>query len=343
MLKAKIFIVLFFLLITFSLFLYYQAFEIQIGKTHYGTFWVKNAYQYKEYLAKNSLNKKKILVISGSNGLFGIDSKLLSDDLGYEVINLSTHASLDLEYFYFLIEKYLKKGDIVLMPLEFAYYKQEQYNDFHINNMIAWGKEDYIDKLDLYEKFNFIMSIPKSRIYKGLYHLDNINESYKDKETVVREVNFINDYGTPNRWRQYSHKSLTKYGDFNIDSKPTKKLLDLYHNGIDYKDIQKPLGEKFIKSFKKIQKLIKEKQAQLILTWPVTIKNEKFDLSKDKFLAYTELLKKRLKEEKIDIYCDAKNFNMDIENFFDTIYHANLKGSRQNTKALSSCLKEIVR
>jgi hypothetical protein len=341
MLSAKKFSIIFIGLIFFGIMLYYILFFIQIGKTHFGTFWVKNVYQYKEYLAKKTQGRK-IIVIAGSNGLFGINSSILSSEFGIDVINLSSHVSLDLDFYYFMLEKYIKNGDIVIMPLEFVYYKQERFNDFHINNMMAWGQKDYLDHLNIYEYIQFIMSIPKERIFKGLYYIENKSESYKDESTIVKEVNFVNDYGVPNKWRQYSHKSLNKSGNFNIDATPTDDLLRLYDEGIEYYDINTEISSKFIKSFYKIQKLVDSHNGRLILTWPVTIKNKKFDLSQEKYINYTLSFKNRLKKEGINIQCNPASFNMDVDNFFDTIYHLNLRGANKNTSNLASCMKEII-
>lgn len=341
MLSAKRFSTTFICLIVFLIFLYYILFSIQLGKTHFGTFWVKNVYQYKEYLAKNMKNRK-IIVISGSNGLFGLNSSIISSEFGLDVINLSSHVSLDLDFYYCMLEKYINYGDIIIMPLEFEYYAQEKFNDFHINNMMAWGQKDYLDNLNMYEYFQFIISIPKERMFKGLYYLEDKSESYKDESTIVKEVNFVNDYGVPNKWRQYSHKSLNKLGDFNIDATPTDGLLKLYDEGIEYSDIKKEISNKFIKSFYKIQKLVDSHNGRLILTWPITIKNKKFDLSQEKYMNYAQSFKNRLAKEGINIQCNPASFNIDIDNFFDTIYHLNLQGANKNTSNLVSCMKEII-
>lgn len=64
-------------------------------------------------------NDKKIVIIAGSNGSWGINSQMLADSFHLPVVNTSTHAGIGIRMQFEMYKHFLKKDDIVLFCPEY--------------------------------------------------------------------------------------------------------------------------------------------------------------------------------------------------------------------------------
>ncbi|MCI0552861.1 MAG: hypothetical protein L0287_18070 [Anaerolineae bacterium] len=92
---------------------------------------------YQASLLKSNLLRNtpppRIIIVGGSNVAFGIDSKLVEQELGMNVINDGLHVALGIAPLN-EIKKFLRPGDIVIISLEYynftdnqSFYGQPQY------------------------------------------------------------------------------------------------------------------------------------------------------------------------------------------------------------------------
>jgi len=77
-------------------------------------------YQKQAYLEKTQ--SPKVILLGGSNVLYGIDSALLEQRLGRPVINIALQVGIPLTMQMNQIEAQLKPGDILLMSVEYDSY-----------------------------------------------------------------------------------------------------------------------------------------------------------------------------------------------------------------------------
>ncbi|WP_405731891.1 hypothetical protein [Anaerovibrio slackiae] len=70
----------------------------------------------------SAIESPKIVLLSGSNTLFGIDAESMEQDLGIPVVNMGLHAGLG-EYIFAVCKPLLQPGDVVILPLEYEYYQ----------------------------------------------------------------------------------------------------------------------------------------------------------------------------------------------------------------------------
>ncbi len=111
--------------------------------------WLNLTIVKKEQLAvKIQPDRKRILIVSGSNGLFGISAEKIARSTGIETINLSSHAGLGGEYILNRAAKIIRKGDIILLPIEYPlYYSSGISDDFEDRSstlntfMISYDRE----------------------------------------------------------------------------------------------------------------------------------------------------------------------------------------------------------
>lgn len=337
-----------FILIVFSgllilFFSYTGLFYYQLAAPVKAEWWVPNVIAYKEHLARN-LQGNRIILIGGSNVLFGINGQILEKKTNRKVVNLGTHASLDLDYFYYQIKEHVREGDLVVMPLEFPYYNRNNYSDWFLNNMMAWGKHDYLDQLPVYDLAKFLITVPPKRIMEGFILKFKTGKTNQKNENQIISLDYIKKelhqiwQNNETGWHGYSHRSLNQFAEFSVAEPFDKTLMK---KNLEYlgKDVE--VNENFIRVFKKINNLILEKKGKLILTWPVTIRNKSFDLSKmDSKLKVKRLIRK-LEENNIKIECNPADFNISSQYFFNTRSHLNIYGAMIRTINLGDCLIDI--
>jgi hypothetical protein len=288
----------------------------------------------------DEIKSPKVIIIAGSNALFGVNSGIIEAAVGYPVVNLSAHAELSIGFLYEKIKAHMGEGDIVVMPLEGNYYIRNKLSASFVNNMLAWGWDDYLSRLNMWDLMKFIVSVPKERIYRGLLKQNGTNPVIPQKKVAASLNKLLETKGA--KFRGYSFKSLNHYGDLVSGEKPTESLLKLYRKGLYYMHDGK-ICNRFTSAYGKITRLVREKHGRLILTWPVTVRNRVFDLSRHKYQRKLGKRRRQLAEKSIKIHGNPALFNFDVRFFFDTKSHLNRYGARIRSENLAYCLKRVLR
>ncbi len=336
--KAKQFIGTGFFFVVLFFLLYVLLFFYQLGAPVKSYYWIQHMYQYKDYRAK-SLKGKKILILSGSNSLFGINSKLIQEKTGYPVANLAVNGGLDISFLYYKIKVHMNQGDIVVMPLEFQYYTphSEKFTKEFSDGMMCWGV-DYLKQLNYIDLLKFIIAAEPSRVIEGSieqFRAGSVNTKVLSQQKVLDSLNKLwKEKGV--KWRGYTHKSLNKYGEFNVDKAVT------YVENYAYLDTNTTIPKHFLETYRKIKDLVKERNGTLILTYQPTLKNKDFNMSKQESQQRIENFETALSEHGIDIYCNAALFNLDRVYFFDRPEHTNKYGALIRSENLADCLQNIL-
>lgn len=75
-----------------------------------------------KYERVRTLNKKKIVVVSGSSTLNGLDSAKMEENFGgeYAVVNYGTNAGTQMAFYLDVISNYINEGDIIIHAPEFT-------------------------------------------------------------------------------------------------------------------------------------------------------------------------------------------------------------------------------
>ncbi len=124
--------------------------------------------------------------------------------------------------------------------------------------------------------------------------------------------------------------------------KPTESLLALYRKGFYYMHDGK-ICDRFSTAYAKITRLVRRKHGRLILTWPVSVRNRVFDLSRPKYQRKLDRRRRQLAEKSITIHGNPALFNFDVRFFFDTKSHLNRYGTRIRSENLAYCLKRALK
>ncbi len=96
----------------------------QVGKPTKSSQWVWDVSKKKEHYAA-TLQSKKLVLVSGSNALFGVDSVMLSKAFGYPVVNDAVNAGIGLPSILMQGQRIIRENDIVILPLEYPLYSYD--------------------------------------------------------------------------------------------------------------------------------------------------------------------------------------------------------------------------
>lgn len=320
------------LAIAASSFIY--VFKMQDGKQVVGEWWLVNSYQFKD-MAADHIKSKKIMVVSGSNSLFSINGETLTAKTGLPVVNLSTHAGLDLNYHFYIIKKYMKEGDVVVMPLEYEYYSATgKPTDWFVNNMTGWG-HDYVSSLPMYDYVKFLMNVTPKRMIDGLRATD---KGYVDTKDKVLERFAIAD----GSYNGYSYKSMDKSGDINYIANQKTVFDNIEKGEFNYSSNIATPSAYSMTLLRDIKDFVESHDGILILTWPVTMRNPAFDTDSMTTMQSLNHLKGALKSEGLEIKCSPSASNLGRNFFMDSAYHTNGYGAKIRSTFLGDCLNTVL-
>lgn len=295
--------------------------------------WLDNLYKVKDYINAQSGDKQRLIIISGSNSLFGFDSSLIDRHTKYKPINYATHGGLPINYHIDKIIANAQKGDIVIMPLEFAYYTRNAPKEdiWYISNMLVWGN-GY--KKHISAKGIFLTYFDNSH-KKTIEKLTSYNKLKTDKNPIEKMIE-IWDKNNPcgGKSAMYDYKGLSPYGDF-----CTQENEKPYIVKFDYLKENLQVSQFFVDEFKRLEKFAKNNEIKIFLTYPTSAKNELFSINNPKTLASIKNLKAQLAKNGIRIYGDFKDSHFEQQYFFDTKYHLNKQGAILRTQNFIKLLK----
>jgi len=130
-------------------------------------------YSYRQFLLESTETiSGKVIIESGSNSIHSIDPFLLSDYFNAPVITSAANAGYPIYPKIFNLLKVVKKGDILILPLEWNQYSYEDNLPNNFLNALADKNlklEYYFNNLPLWEKIKFTLTqYPLDKVIDGL-------------------------------------------------------------------------------------------------------------------------------------------------------------------------------
>jgi len=136
----------------------------QLGKPFVNNLWVEGAYAQKLAQAA-AIRQPKVVVVAGSNAMFGIHSPTLAQALSRPVINLGVNAGILSPYMLIYARQAVRPGDWVLLPLEYP-----QYHDrFEVNQVFLeyWLSHPVTYGLNPIRLLRILTETPLLRVLQG--------------------------------------------------------------------------------------------------------------------------------------------------------------------------------
>jgi hypothetical protein len=283
---------------------------------------------------KVSPKKERILIVSGSNGLFGISAATIAKTTGIETINLSSHAGLGGEYILRWVSNFLRDGDVVLLPLEYPFYSATGISDDFVN-FDALGQfaisydHPILQEISTTSKLKF--ALLNSISGKDWKEYINYFDGHLSKTTIQEKLHQRGAQG-----HCYTSFTLNKYGDetCNIgkDSLPIDSAVLVTAISPSMSDID-PSG--YIKKFVQIAA---KKGAKVIPLYPVSTYTE--DYQNPTFQESAQNIKKFWQAQGLEFQDSLTEALLPPSLMYNTNYHPKDAGRAKRTKSIIELLKK---
>lgn len=288
--------------------------------------WVYNT---KTELVK-SISQEKLLVISGSNSAFGISCDMIANNIKVPCINGGTTATLGIDYILYNARSWAKKGDVVLLPLEYVHYSHSGIPNQELIRYTFAYDFNYFKQANLMKKIRMLYGLPFG------YLIDNYifkfkGKEYQNSQKVDKEI-IYKVYGRLNK-----HGDVTDNTKANMTPKMLKKVEAL--TPLEFKN--KEFGNPGTESIISFIKLCKSKNIKVIATWPNTIWFEAYNGKEQQ--EYLHKIEKLYNRFQVPVIGKPRDFMYDKSLFYDSAYHLNAKGVRQRTQQLIDLLEPYLK
>ena len=272
----------------------------------------KNAYlcEYNEKIRLlESTPQPRMIFIGGSNLAFSIDSKTISDSLGYHVVNFGLHVGIGIRYLVEDALQYIRKGDIVVLQFEYI-------------NFFIGGNGDY----ETYPLFMVSTDWRNMRILNAQQWTNIIRGiPLTSFHTIERLFKYptCGSWDTPvnNKKFTITASGFDKYGD---------EISHLNYPNETYTPSEKNEEKKevkrgFINWLAKAIEQYEQAGATVIMLPPVCIKSSFYQV-------YNDHIDKALSTVHHPYIVPPSSMALDDSCVFNSGYHMNREGRNQNTQ-----------
>ena len=314
--KFTLYFILIFLLWLLILF-------IQASNPTKSTQWVFDVYN-KKYNIAMSIKKPKIVVMAGSNALFGINSKMLENKFKMPVVNYGVNAGIDLPLILYLTKRILKPKDIVIVPLEYPLYS---YNAKPLELMIDYilsRESKLFFQLTLKEQLFIIWNISWKRVSNGYF--------YKGGKVIK-----IGQYGI-HHIDKYGDQT---YSDIKYKTSNMKNILNKFDKKPQTYGKDSNLNSLGIKYLKEFVLLCKNRNIKVLFVPSTLMYNKSYLKDKIESKFYNNL-KNNLNQKGLLFIGNPYNYMQSKDNYFDTIYHLTTKARDIRTKRLIKDISQYI-
>lgn len=250
-------------------------------------------------------DSNKIIIISGSNGAFGLNSRMINKVFDMPVVNTSSTADIGVRMQFEIYKEFMHKGDIVVLTPEYGGGYDRLYGGSALLRVIS----TFLPKAYLKISLRQWIYVYK---YIGI-HFDNA-------------INTINDmeFDGP-----YSDKYLNEFGDVEC-KRPHKDTMESI-------SINGEVVEAYIAYLKSIFSYADQKGINLILL-PPTLREFEFKALNKQIDSISYILK----SNNICFSASPSRYSYPDSLYFDTPYHMTEEGANKRTEDMIEDIRKIL-
>jgi hypothetical protein len=285
--------------------------------------WIRNCLVKKHQYV--NIEENKVIISGGSNTLFGMRTEQISNELNIPVYNLGVHAGLGIDFIINDAKKVLKRGDVVIMPLEYNHFSSdERVTKLAFDYYNAFDKEQ-LNKINKFDRFDFSFKFAFQ-----VKPFDNIQSIIKSIKNSIEGTPLVeNPIG-------YNSENLNKHGDqTNHPGVQEKALSSIGPIGIPA-TFSETVDLRLIRDF---NTWAKENGISLFITYPNTIYFNEYD--SPAYKEYYKSLNKYFLDNHISTIGKPSDFFYDKKYFYDTIYHLNDEGMTVRTTEFTHMIENL--
>jgi len=295
----------------------------QINAPTQSSAWIDEIYQIKTDIAR-SIEQPKLVLVGGSEMLFGVSCQMIHKALEVPCVNGGTHAGLDTRYLLHAARPFLQPGDTALFSLPYDLYKDQGKLRSVLIDYVLARDPDYLSSIGWLSKTAFFTGVTFARIQEG----------YQAKLSPP----------APDPFARYQSKNLNRYGDETINAKPGSEdefAAEIAERGPQPEIkgyVETSYGMDRIREF---ADWCQQQNIRLLVTYPNTIWFDEYANEPDR-KAFFQSIEDFHQSLNVPIVGQYRDFLYDKSFIYDTIYHLNGKGVRQRTETLIEQLRPLL-
>ncbi len=294
---------------------------LQVNRPTRSSQWIQDAYEHKIDIAKK-IDKPRIVIVAGSASLFGIDSKAFEKAFNRPTVNFGVNAGLLLPYVLLKSKSILRRGDTLIMPLEYHFYTYDGTPNVQMIDQIFSRDPHFFWELSPTEQFKMLWMISPQRILEGF-------QAKGTPKTMMGPYGYahLDDRG------DQTHTSAQEALQWAYDWDSLKKELPRTYA----KEAHHTKGWEWLASY---IAWAKKEGITLIIT-PPTMMFDPYYRDDPKEKAFYEGLKAKVEALGVPFVGDPYAYMYERPLYFNTDYHLTDIGRMQWTKALIQDLKTL--
>lgn len=259
--------------------------------------------------AAKKLDKKgpKLVFLSGSNTLFGVNAERIEKETGIPSLNYGSHGGLT-SYIFYDAKRVLKPEDVVIMPLEYQFYLDDNEINSLQNTAIEYAisyDNEYYKQLSITNKLKIIKYLLQVKT------ITCIGKTVEEEFKLSSRGDTLDNIGVDKDF-----KKTAKYGKLSSNKVTEKsKKWELY---------------KFIN-------WCKDNNIKMYAFAPNMYHQSTITLEEQQAF---EQIKKFYDLAGVKFIGSAQDGFFELEDMYNTIYHINLKGQKTRTDYFIKKIKE---
>jgi hypothetical protein len=286
---------------------------MQAGRPTLMSQWIADAYA-KKLAAAARTPSPKMVIVAGSNALFGIDSAMLERHFGLPVVNLGVNAGILLPAILAVSKPALRPGDIVLLPLEYPMYTYDGVPNAQMIDYLFSRRPGLFWDLSLKEEALTVWGMTFARLMRGFFARGG---------TPV-------DYGLygAHRIDRHGDQILTETSRMGPEERQALSALKAQHYGRDKNE--NALAWTYLDAFRA---WAQKQRITLIFLPPAFLGNPLYSNDPVERDFYTGLAA-MLAAHGLTFVGDPYASMYPLSSFFNTDYHLNAEAREENTRRI---------
>lgn len=282
-------------------------------------------YRHKEIIAA-SLSSPRLLIIGGSNALYGITARRIEEATGMSAVNFGTHGALSLDYLLAKARGAARSGDIILLVPEYELYTMDEVNTV-FSDYVLGADPGYLWKLPPSELAHWVLAASWNRTLERLIGLESQREELEERVNEELETKFNN------RGDRVANRE-EQQGEFNLNAVARLSPLSVIEDQKwRYRGPAWDVIAKFVE-------WCRTNNVEVLATFPNTIEFDEYGQAK--LLQVTGLVESGYSELGVPVLGSAEEFMFPADAFFDSIYHLDREASRKRTDRLIELLDPYI-
>jgi hypothetical protein len=267
----------------------------------------------------------KLILVGGSNLAFGVDSRMLEDSLGLNVINMGLYAKLGLRYMLAQVKPYVRRGDIIVISPEYdQFYGNYADGDQTLNTALLYTPSDRLG--DFIKSYSVIDVVLRPRV-------ENARRAFV---MAAAEAFGVKDrYFPPDTNPVYNRRSFNEHGDMvGHLTRQGKNPDSIYVGPIGTK---KQLNPRTVDLLQDIAQYARSRGAKTYFMFP-SYMDRAYALNSAAIDSLGRAIARRVE---MPIVGTPRDFVYPPSYFFDTRYHLTAHGREERTREMISLLREV--